>query len=271
MEVIDDNSETISEKTNGVSTNALVSVIIPTYQRFDEVQAAINSVLQQDYPHVEVIVVNDASPDLRYFTLEFIYWRSMNVRIVHLGKNMRAVHNTKCAQGATRMAGVQQAKGQYLAFLDDDDKWTDRRKLSKQLAVMTSASHSGQIKLSCTNMWRGSGLNTTQSDQNHQIIEPYFTKQIGRPCHNVMDDEKKKNNDHTVLTLQDIAIDNLINNSTVVVERVHFEASGGQRAEDLEDFRCWQRMLQKFNAVYFPEPMVWYNASVQQQKHYKYQ
>ena len=50
-----------------METNAKVSVIIPTYNRFDTLKQAVQSVKHQTYPNMEIIVINDASTDSRYY------------------------------------------------------------------------------------------------------------------------------------------------------------------------------------------------------------
>ncbi len=85
----------------------LVSVIIPTYQRFNQVQQAINSVLEQTYKQLEIIVVDDCSEDSQYKQLDIIYKNNQNVKIIHLEENMRKKHNSQAAQGLTRNEGIK--------------------------------------------------------------------------------------------------------------------------------------------------------------------
>jgi len=101
----------------------LVSVIIPFKERFGKVERALKSVEAQTYKNVEVILVNDASIkefsiDLKSFGLEITY--------VSLKKNV--------GPGGARNAGLEQAKGEYIAFLDSDDYWQPEF-LEKAIAV----------------------------------------------------------------------------------------------------------------------------------------
>jgi len=110
--------------TNRDGTDPEVSVIIPTFNRLPLLVAAIDSVLSQTFKDFEVIVVDDASCD---GTPEFV--RNIGdprVRIVSLPIQ---------GGGATaRNAGIDVARGKYLAFLDSDDKWL-RDKLAKQMEL----------------------------------------------------------------------------------------------------------------------------------------
>ena len=97
-----------------MSTAALVSAIIPTYNRADFVGQAIDSALGQQLPNggaVEVIVVDDESTDA---TPEVA--AGFGERITYLRQPNRR-------EGAARNSGAAQARGAYLAFLDSDDYW----------------------------------------------------------------------------------------------------------------------------------------------------
>ena len=87
----------------------LVSVIIPTYNRAALLTETINSVLAQTYPAVEIIVVDDGSTD--------------NTAEVVAGYGDRVIYLQQENQGETvaRNRGIQESKGVYLSFLDDDD------------------------------------------------------------------------------------------------------------------------------------------------------
>ncbi len=86
-----------------------ISVIIPCYNQGQFLQEAIQSVLEQDYPDKEIIVVNDGSADN---TPEVANrYRDMIVYIEQSNKGAAAARN----------AGIRVAKGEYIAFLDADD------------------------------------------------------------------------------------------------------------------------------------------------------
>lgn len=99
-----------------------ISAIIPTYNRAHCIGEAINSILVQTYPVSEIIIADDCSTDN---TEEVI--REMNnpiIKYVRLPNNMGA--------GGARNYGVSRASGEYIAFLDSDDRWTSD-KISKQI------------------------------------------------------------------------------------------------------------------------------------------
>lgn len=93
----------------------------------------------QTYPDVEVIVVNDASADSRYYAL------IDDVMQIHLPYNIGR-------PGLVRNVGISAASGEWVAFLDDDDVWLPS-KLEVQLKAMTSAG----TNMSCSDAYAGNG------------------------------------------------------------------------------------------------------------------
>jgi len=94
----------------------LVSVVIPAYQAASYIRRTLDSVFAQRYPNFEVIVVNDGSPDTAAFEGAIgSYWE----RIVYIKQENRG-------PSAARNAGILQARGEFIAFLDSDDLWLDQ-------------------------------------------------------------------------------------------------------------------------------------------------
>lgn len=98
----------------------LVSVIIPTYNRAWIISEAIDSVLTQDYPNFELIIVDDGSTDETRAVLDK-YRDKVNV-----------IYQENHGVSAARNTGILQSNGEYIAFLDSDDLWEDK-KLSCQV------------------------------------------------------------------------------------------------------------------------------------------
>ena len=110
-----------------------VSVIIPTYKRSQDIQRAVDSVLNQDYPQFEVIVVDDngvASPDGELTKLKMQKYEH-DSRVKYLR------HKVNKNGSAARNTGLNAAEGDYISFLDDDDAYRPSR-LSKLVAKMES-------------------------------------------------------------------------------------------------------------------------------------
>lgn len=93
-----------------------VSVIIPTYNRESTVRRAINSVLEQDYKNLEIIVIDDGSTDATAEVIKEIQSAQVSAeKIVHY---FRQKNQGACV---ARNFGMKQAVGDYLMFLDSDD------------------------------------------------------------------------------------------------------------------------------------------------------
>ena len=91
----------------------LVSVIIPAYQAAAYIHETLESVLRQSYQNLEVILINDGSPDTEEFERAIGPYRD---RIVY-------IRQENGGPSAARNAGIRRARGEYLAFLDSDDVW----------------------------------------------------------------------------------------------------------------------------------------------------
>jgi len=103
----------------------LITVVIPTYNRAWALQTAIDSVLAQDYPEFELIVVDDGSTDA---TAELL--AAYNRHIIAIRQENKGV-------AAARNRGLAAAKGHLIAFLDSDDYWLPL-KLSAQAAFFNA-------------------------------------------------------------------------------------------------------------------------------------
>ena len=93
--------------------SGLVSVIIPTFDRRQALREAVDSVLSQSHPEVEVIVVDDGSTD---GTGEFMASAFNDPRV-------RYRYQANAGVSAARNTGLDLATGAYIAFLDSDDTW----------------------------------------------------------------------------------------------------------------------------------------------------
>jgi len=103
----------------------LVSVVIPTFNRAATISAAIQSVLQQTYRDIEVIVVDDGSTDE---TPEVL--RRFEDRV-------RVLRQLNAGPSAARNRGVAASRGSLLAFLDSDDVWLPE-KIERQVALFSN-------------------------------------------------------------------------------------------------------------------------------------
>ncbi|MCP4711182.1 MAG: glycosyltransferase family 2 protein, partial [Planctomycetes bacterium] len=106
-----------------MAKDKLISVIIPTFNRANYIEEAVNSVLSQTYDAIELIIIDDGSTDnTRQLLSEY-------------GDELRYYRQDNQGIAAARNRGVTHATGDYLAFLDSDDIWM-KDKLQRQMAVL---------------------------------------------------------------------------------------------------------------------------------------
>ena len=111
-----------------MNQDILVSVVIPTYSRNTTLCKAIDSVINQTYKNLEIIVVDDNPADSE--------WRQSTEKLMEQYRKdprVRYLKNKKNLGGSgARNEGIKASKGDYIAFLDDDDEYLPA-KIEKQL------------------------------------------------------------------------------------------------------------------------------------------
>lgn len=111
----------------------LVSIIIPTYKRSEKLSRALESILNQTYKKIEVLLVNDNDPNDEY-TIDL----KKRVEKYYKDDRFYLIMQERHINGAVaRNVGIKQAKGEYIAFLDDDDWWVEN-KIEEQVKVLSA-------------------------------------------------------------------------------------------------------------------------------------
>ena len=153
----------------------LVSVVIPAYNS-NYVRAAIESILSQTHRDLDVIVVDDGSPG---GAIELICSDFPSVRYIR---------QANAGPSAARNHGIRQAKGEWIAFLDDDDIWLPE-KIAKQLRVIEGLPCKEQIGLIYTGQYmiQDQTLLGSKVDEANGMIYQYllFGNFIGT-CSSIM-------------------------------------------------------------------------------------
>jgi len=153
---------------------------------------------------------------------------------IRLAENFRMKHKSKSAQGLTRNEGIKIARGEYIAFLDDDDYWFND-KLSIQMETMISK----KLRFSYTNGYTKKG-------------EKFIT----------FSDEDKMMNLEFYKSGRYIRDFSLIILSGVVLHRELIDKVGNFKLMEKEDWDLWQRILKYDDKVYFiAKPLLVVDAS----------
>jgi glycosyltransferase involved in cell wall biosynthesis len=223
--------------------NDLVSVIIPSYDRFSYLLQAVDSVVNQTYDAIEIIIVDDGSQDPRYKTHNF----PKNCKVIHIDRE-----KIEGGPGSVRNHGTEISTGKWIAFLDDDDIW-----LPKKLEIQIETMQHNEFQFSSTEGYFGEGrYNINNSYQLYN--DEKFYKKINKKFKGTKDYKKLY---PRVWDLDFLKIHNCIITSSVIVERELFNSFGGFRnIPGAEDYDCWLGLLTRTNLIYINKPLFYYDG-----------
>jgi len=107
----------------------MISIILPTYNGEKYINRAIDSVISQTFLDWELIIINDGSND-----------NTEEILKKYIVKDKRIIYLSQDNQGPNRarQKGIDNSRGEYIAFLDVDDIWIDKDKLKKQIEFLES-------------------------------------------------------------------------------------------------------------------------------------
>jgi glycosyltransferase involved in cell wall biosynthesis len=206
-----------------MSKTPLVSIILTTFNRREMIEKTLKSILEQNYDTFEVIVVDDASTDE---TAQF-FSKFQNERVTYLRhERNQGVQNAS-------ITGFSAAQGKYLAFVGDDDVWTDSERLQKQVGWLESDSEERYGAVT-------SSIRVVREDTS-------FVKTIRRPK-NIIKHLLFKNG--------------IIYGSAALLRRSAYVEAGGfdplhVKGTDSDVFR--RIVLLGYDIHFFPEPMIDYS------------
>ena len=145
-------------------SNPLVSYIIPTHNRAEYIEKAIRSILDQTYKNVEVVVVDDVSRDDTEQIVKSIH----DSRVIYIRNPYLLGPN------ASRNNGLNHIHGEYIGLLDDDDYFTDNKKIEKQMFLFNK--NESVVAVSCG--YYNETMGTTRhpvyrGDDHVQLLKSY--------------------------------------------------------------------------------------------------
>ncbi|MGL3001278.1 glycosyltransferase family 2 protein [Flavobacterium sp. RSSB_23] len=120
-----------------LNNQPIISVIIPTYKRTDYLKLTLQSILNQTFKDFEIIVIDDGTPNDDNFFLCQTFEKVKYIKIENSG-----------GPAKPRNVGIREAKGKYIAFVDDDDLLMPN-KLEKQVAVLENNPDFGLVHCCC--------------------------------------------------------------------------------------------------------------------------
>lgn len=203
----------------------LISIVIPTYNRANDLERALKSVLAQTYPYWEALVIDNCSSDNTDDVIKSL--RDPRIKLFKI--------NNGGIVAASRNLGIKNAVGDYIAFLDSDDWWLPQ-KLEKSLAYLRE------------------GADIVYHDL-------FLVFKSNQRCFY----RKARTRDLTSPVFNDLIINgNALNNSSVVISRkVINEIDGFSERRDLvaiEDYDGWLRaakVTERFKKVPYTLGYYW--------------
>lgn len=199
----------------------LISVILPTFNRAGVLPRAIDSVFDQSYKNVELIVVDDGSTD--------------DTRQIMDKYGDKLIYIKQANQGvsAARNTGIRAARGQYIAFIDSDDKWMNS-KLEDQLRFFNEH-EKDNLALVCTNVV-AIDLNGVHHDRRR--FQP--------------------RNSSCILNVVDIFMDPYLGLPTVMLRTdcINKQNTFDESLESAEDIELYLRLTVTKNAGYLHKKLV---------------
>jgi glycosyltransferase involved in cell wall biosynthesis len=146
----------------------LVSIVIPFYNEEKYIAKAIQSALNQDYPNIEIVLVDDNSTDQ---SLE-ICKRFNDHRIKIIKKDI-----SDRGEASSRNVGIQNASGKLIVFLDGDDEMVPHR-ISEQVEVFTNTT--SNIVVGCWTQLFGLSEGVLNPPVDHKEIIAGFNREYNR-------------------------------------------------------------------------------------------
>tara|TARA_B100001093_G_C26514693_1_gene879041 strand:- start:23 stop:790 length:768 start_codon:yes stop_codon:yes gene_type:complete len=245
-----------------------VSVIIPTFNRFEYLLNTIESVKKQTYNNLEIIVVNDKSTQKEYYNYD---WGAKNITIIHLDLNSKQFFGYACA-GYVRNKGIEISKGKYIAFCDDDDIW-----FPKKLELQINAMEKSGCKMSSTDGLIGYGVYDENKIYMKYNEEHFFDKlyKIYEPKINIIlskipilkniirKNNMLENRFPKIWTLDFLKIHNCVICSSVLMEKIILDKINNFKnlKNGREDYDCWLRALKHTNSVYVIDACFYYDGA----------
>jgi glycosyltransferase involved in cell wall biosynthesis len=228
-----------------------VSVIIPTFDRFDFLLDAIKSVKSQTYSNIEIIVINDGSTQKEYYEYDW-----SGVIMIHLPQNTNVEFGYP-SPGYVRNKGIEQSTGKYIAFCDDDDIW-----FPSKLELQINAMKRTGCKMSSTEGIMGHGKYNPAFHSQYKLMgsDPgvlrirynYFMRfNINLFIHGYPEVFNKEQ-------VQNVYV--LINSAVIIEKEVLDKINNFKNMKPPgEDYDCYLRALDHTNVVYVKDVCMYYS------------
>ena len=203
-----------------------VSVVIPVYNGERYLQRAIDSVLAQTYPDVEIVVVDDGSTD------------SSPAMLRAYGNRLRVHHQANCGNvGLVRNTGIERSHGEFVAFLDQDDWWLPE-KLSLQVQAIRTSDSIGLVHTAVTD------FDDDRCSESGRLNPDAHPERITGQC------------------FEELLLGNPIYNSSVLIRRSALNDVGlcdlQIPGNTVQDYDLWLRLARRFDVAFVRQSVTCY-------------
>lgn len=203
----------------------MISVVIPLYNKEKSIYATLQSVCEQTYTDIEIVVVDDGSSD-----------NGASVVTSYPDTRIRVINKPNGGVSSARNRGIREAKGEYVALLDGDDQW-DLRYLEEQVRMIHDFPKAAMWGINFAELNQGKlirKLETALPDGYRGYVENYFEMK-GR-------------------------VSDLFCSSSVVIRKEVFDKVGmfDERLKYSEDIDMWFRIIANYPVAFYDKYMAWY-------------
>lgn len=205
--------------------NPLISIIIPAYNAENTIATTIESALNQTYKYFELIIIDDCSKDKTGQIID--EYCKKDERIVKYS------NEKNCGVAYGRNFGVSKAKGEWIAFLDNDDIWKED-KLEKQVKFLN------QKNMEPILLYTGSAF----VDENDKLYN--YIMEVPES-----------------VSYKELLKQNIISCSSTLIKKEALERVKMEKDNAHEDFLTWLKILRDYNicAYGINEPLLLYRIS----------
>ena len=233
----------------------IVSVIMPTYNRAGYIEGAVKSVIEQTYPHIELIIIDDGSTD-----------ETKDVVSPFLkDKRIRYIVQENAGAAAARNRGLALRKGKLIAFIDSDDFW-EKNKLEIQLSVMRMLPSIGLVCSDFSSLTNDGRLEESHIKSYFSVFNDYrlsyedvFINILDKNVQGLANNEKV----YWGNIYETMIFGNLVLTSTTLCRESVFEAVGtfDTKYETLEDYDLFLKIARQFPVAFINKPLSRYRYS----------
>lgn len=157
----------------------LLSVVIPVYNTEKYIAECIESILNQTYDNIEIICVDDCSPDNSASVIKKYMEKDSRVKYIR--------HSENKFQGGARNTGILQSQGEYITFVDSDDYISDKN--CYEDIINNIEKHNADIGIFSFYEKKGSNINNFKISSSvkgfHKLNKDNFTKVHCSPCNKI--------------------------------------------------------------------------------------